>query len=75
MLGCGASSSSAHGAQLGGYLTQFAGISLATVHGAGHMVSQYQPEKGLAVLQHFLQGSFTDEAEAPRDQSEAGKLV
>lgn len=50
--------SATYGKQLGGYLTQFKGISLATVHAAGHMVPDYQPERGLAVLQQFLAGGF-----------------
>jgi len=64
--------SGANGQQIGGYLTVFkAGISLATVHGAGHMVSTYQPERGLAVLEHFLSGKFTPSAEQLREQGEA----
>jgi carboxypeptidase C (cathepsin A) len=48
-----------YGKQLGGYVTIFkAGISLVTVHGAGHMVSTYQPERGLAVLEDFLAGKY-----------------
>ena len=51
--------SSGYGQQIGGYVVKFKGISLVTVHGAGHMVSQYQPERGLAVLEQFLAGKYT----------------
>jgi hypothetical protein len=47
-----------YGSQIGGSVVQFKGISLVTVHGAGHMVSGYKPEKGFAVLQNFLSGAF-----------------
>lgn len=47
-----------YGRQIGGYVTKFNGVSLATVHGAGHMVSTYQPEKGFAVLEKYLAGDF-----------------
>jgi serine carboxypeptidase-like clade 2 len=48
-----------YGTQIAGYITKFKGISLVTVHGAGHEVPQYKPEQGLAVLKNFLSGEFT----------------
>jgi carboxypeptidase C (cathepsin A) len=47
-----------YGQQIGGSIVQFKGISLVTVHGAGHMVSGYKPEKGFAVMQNFIAGNF-----------------
>lgn len=47
-----------YGQQIGGSIVQFKGLSLATVHGAGHMVSGYRPEKGFAVLKNYLSGAF-----------------
>ena len=49
-----------YGQQIGGSIVKFKGISLVTVHGAGHMVSGYKPEKGLAVLSNFLSGAFNE---------------
>jgi carboxypeptidase C (cathepsin A) len=51
-----------YGQQIGGSIVQFKGISLVTVHGAGHMVSGYQPERGLAVLSNYLKGAFSTTA-------------
>lgn len=48
-----------YGQQIGGFVVQFDGISLATVHGAGHMCATYQPEKTFALVQRFLSGSLT----------------
>ena len=47
------------GTQYGGSLVKFDGISLVTVHSAGHMVSGYQPERGFAVLSNYLAGNWT----------------
>lgn len=50
----------ANGAYLrGGYNTRLsANLSFTTVHSAGHMVPFYQPARGFAVLQYFLNGKF-----------------
>lgn len=55
-----------YGQQIGGSIVKFKGISLVTVHGAGHMVSGYKPEKGLAVLSNFLSGAFSTDAPASK---------
>jgi len=44
--------------QTAGYLVKFDGLSLATVHGAGHMVPATRPEQGLALLKKFLAGDL-----------------
>jgi carboxypeptidase C (cathepsin A) len=56
--------SAEYGTQIGGYSVGFQGpiqaISFVTVHDAGHMVSGYQPERGLAVLANFLNGVWQE---------------
>jgi len=44
----------ARSGQVGGYLVKFKGISLLTVHGAGHEVPHYTPELGFEVLEMYL---------------------
>ncbi|MDO9333871.1 MAG: hypothetical protein Q7T57_05045, partial [Dehalococcoidales bacterium] len=51
--------SSEYGVQIGGSRVDFEGITLVTVHGSGHMVPNYTPEKGLAVFTNFLNGTFS----------------
>lgn len=40
--------------QVGGYVTEYAGLTLATVRGAGHMVPYTQPARALQLFQRFL---------------------
>ena len=40
--------------QVAGYNVRFDGISLVTVHGAGHLVPATRPEQGLEVLRRYL---------------------
>ena len=40
--------------QVGGYHVQFDGLSLITVHGAGHLVPATRPAQGLEVLRRYL---------------------
>ncbi|KAL3651656.1 hypothetical protein CASFOL_004658 [Castilleja foliolosa] len=43
--------------EVGGYTQEYkGGLTFATVRGAGHEVSTYQPERALALIQHFLKG-------------------
>ena len=42
--------------QVAGYAVRFDGLSLATVHGAGHLVPATRPAQGLEVLRRFLGG-------------------
>ena len=42
--------------QVAGYRVEFEGLSLTTVHGAGHLVPATRPEPGLEVLRKFLAG-------------------
>jgi len=42
--------------QVGGYLVQWQGISLVTVHHAGHMVPTFQPARALYLLTQYLAG-------------------
>ncbi len=42
--------------QVGGFAVKFAGLSLVTVHGAGHLVPATRPEQGQHVVRNFLQG-------------------
>jgi len=44
--------------QVSGYRVSFAGLSLVTVHGAGHLVPATRPTQGLHVLQQFLSGAW-----------------
>ena len=44
------------GEQLGGFVTEYeGGVSLATVHGAGHMSPQWRPEAAFNMVSRFLQ--------------------
>lgn len=45
-----------HSQQGGFYTTFYDGLTFATVHGAGHEVPAYQPEKALELLRLFLDG-------------------
>lgn len=40
--------------QVAGFVTLFDGLSLVTVHGAGHLVPATRPAQGLQVLKNFL---------------------
>ncbi|XP_057955749.1 serine carboxypeptidase 1-like [Malania oleifera] len=42
--------------EVGGYVVQYKGMTLATVRGAGHTVPTYQPERALIMISSFLQG-------------------
>ena len=42
--------------QVAGYAVRFEGLSLITVHGAGHLVPATRPAQGLTVLTRFLGG-------------------
>ncbi|XP_024524248.1 uncharacterized protein LOC112344181 [Selaginella moellendorffii] len=43
--------------QVGGWSEKYAGLTLATVRGAGHMVPFDKPEQALLLFQHFVDGS------------------
>jgi len=47
--------------QVGGYVEEYNGFTLATVRGAGHEVPSYQPERALAMISSFLQGQLPPE--------------
>jgi len=47
--------------QVGGYVEEYEGLTLATVRGSGHMVPSYQPERALAMVTSFLQGKLPPE--------------
>lgn len=40
--------------QVGGYVTEYDGLTLATVRGAGHMVPYTQPVRGLHLFKSFI---------------------
>ncbi|XP_057953390.1 serine carboxypeptidase 1-like [Malania oleifera] len=42
--------------EVGGYVVQYKGLTLATVRGAGHMVPTDQPERALTMISSFLRG-------------------
>ncbi|XP_057953392.1 serine carboxypeptidase 1-like [Malania oleifera] len=42
--------------EVGGYVVQYKGLTLATVRGAGHMVPTDQPERALTMVSSFLRG-------------------
>ncbi|XP_020113586.1 uncharacterized protein LOC109727809 [Ananas comosus] len=42
--------------EVGGYVEEYEGLTLATVRGAGHMVPSYQPERALVLFHSFLKG-------------------
>ena len=42
--------------QVGGWVTEYEGLTFATVKGAGHMVPQYRPESAFAMFTRFLNG-------------------
>ena len=44
--------------QVGGFVTEWEGLTFATVHGAGHMVPATRPMFALEVLKHFLDGAW-----------------
>ncbi|GAB2234925.1 hypothetical protein Droror1_Dr00004196 [Drosera rotundifolia] len=44
--------------QVGGYVVGYEGLTFVTVRGAGHQVPSYQPERALAVITSFLQGTL-----------------
>jgi len=43
--------------QVGGYITVYKGISLATVRNAGHMVPETQPIRAFELFRRFLEGT------------------
>jgi len=43
-----------YGNQTGGYIVKFDGITLTTVHGAGHEVPTYKPQAALELINNFL---------------------
>ena len=45
--------------QVAGYVTKWRGLSLVTVHGAGHLVPATRPAQALAVLTDFLSSNNT----------------
>jgi carboxypeptidase C (cathepsin A) len=47
-----------YGNQIGGYLVKFTGINFATVHGAGHTVPTFRPQRALHLFSEFLKGNF-----------------
>lgn len=44
--------------QVAGYHTRWEGLSLVTVHGAGHLVPATRPDAGLVVFKDFLAGEL-----------------
>jgi len=42
--------------QVGGYLVEFQGFKFVTVHGAGHEVPTYKPERALELFSNYLNG-------------------
>jgi hypothetical protein len=44
--------------QVGGFVTEWEGLTFATVHGAGHMVPATRPMFALEVLKNFLGGEW-----------------
>ncbi|XP_057953391.1 serine carboxypeptidase 1-like [Malania oleifera] len=44
--------------EVGGYVVQYKGLTLATVRGAGHLVPTYQPQRALTMISSFLQGNL-----------------
>ena len=44
--------------QVAGYAVLFEGLSLVTVHGAGHLVPATRPAAGLEVLRRYLNGTW-----------------
>lgn len=44
--------------QVGGYVVEYDGITLATVRGAGHMVPYVQPERASTLIKGYLTGSL-----------------
>jgi len=46
--------------QVGGFVTQYWGLTFATVRNAGHMVPLTQPERALALFERFLKNGNLD---------------
>lgn len=44
--------------EVGGYVEEYDGLTLATVRGAGHEVPSYQPERALVMISSFLEGKL-----------------
>ena len=44
--------------QVAGFVTRLEGYTYATVHGAGHEVPSYEPERALKLISNFLDGTW-----------------
>ena len=44
------------GTFLGGYIEEYEGLTLGTVHGAGHMAPQFRPEATYHLIFNWLNG-------------------
>ncbi|CAF0868384.1 unnamed protein product [Didymodactylos carnosus] len=44
--------------QVGGYVVKFKGISLVTVHSAGHEIAYYSPARSYGFFKYVLEGKF-----------------
>jgi carboxypeptidase C (cathepsin A) len=44
------------GTQVAGYVTQYEGLTFATIKGAGHMVPQFKPQAALKMFENFIAG-------------------
>ncbi|KAJ6813972.1 serine carboxypeptidase-like 40 [Iris pallida] len=44
--------------EVGGYVEEYDGLTLATIRGAGHEVPSYQPERALTMISSFLEGKL-----------------
>ncbi|KAJ3676973.1 hypothetical protein LUZ60_002697 [Juncus effusus] len=53
--------------QVGGYVEEYEGLTLATVRGSGHMVPTNQPHRALDLITNFLQGKSLPEITSSDD--------
>ncbi|KAK6144128.1 hypothetical protein DH2020_020948 [Rehmannia glutinosa] len=44
--------------EVGGYVVGYKGLTFVTVRGAGHLVPSYQPQRALAMVSSFLEGTL-----------------
>ncbi|KAI3461198.1 hypothetical protein Pfo_017861 [Paulownia fortunei] len=44
--------------EVGGYVVGYKGLTFVTVRGAGHLVPSYQPQRALAMISSFLEGTL-----------------
>lgn len=42
------------GDQIGGYVTEYDGLTFSTIHGVGHMAPEWKRASSLLLIEHFI---------------------